>query len=92
MILTNLSVYKQEDADPVYFRFYRHMCTWALEEGELFTWAWLVTQWNWYAYTPDPFVMLCNIQFTFFLCVFVQYSFQRSQHGPFSQRESSLSS
>ena len=36
----------EEDADPITFPLYEHMCNWFIEDNDVLSWAFTVTQWN----------------------------------------------
>ena len=36
----------ESDADPITFSSYNYLFKWSIEEDDVFSWAWTVTQWN----------------------------------------------
>ena len=36
----------EEDADPINFALYEHICGWFVEDNDLYSWAFTVSQWN----------------------------------------------
>lgn len=36
----------EEDADPITFPLYEHICNWFIQDNDVLSWAFTVTQWN----------------------------------------------